>query len=87
MNNLTLATFFFLLNYDYQLRKVSDHVRVCYGYQISQFLQFFDFIVELFQLCGIFCFSFYDPIFIQRDSKNEYFVICALNALLFSVPC
>ena len=57
------------------------------SWNCSNCVVFFYFIVELFQLCGIFCFSFYDPIFIQRDSKNEYFVLCALNALLFSVPC
>ena len=53
----TSLTRHMLLNCLYQDRKVSGHVYVWYGQHLCLYLQFCNWIIELFRQCGICCFS------------------------------
>ena len=52
----TSLTRHMLLNSLYQARKVSGHVYVWYGQHLCLYLQFCNWIIELFRQCGICCF-------------------------------
>ena len=52
----------------YQLRKVSSHVFVLGVSILTLFLQFFNWILELFGQCGIFCFILYYHVIFHKGN-------------------